>query len=228
MTLKMNIQELVEKEINDLWNLYGDKEFCKLPPLSVKEILDAGLMFIGINPSVSKNDRVKLIEEKEKRVGFYFLEHRDNHKYFAKFTEIAEKTDLPWSHLDLLYIRETEQNKIKSLLKTDDGIQFIYRQLMVSKSVIDKLISKTELVVFVVNNTLAREFLGKDRPNHYDDAQEHWMNYRFVWNDELGTYTCNGHPFFFTSMLTGQRALDNGSFERLIWHIRFVKSKLGI
>jgi len=33
-------------------------------------------------------------------------------------------------------------------------------------------------------------------------------------------------PIFFTSMLTGQRALDNGSFERLIWHINFVLGKI--
>lgn len=27
-------------------------------------------------------------------------------------------------------------------------------------------------------------------------------------------------PLFFSGMLTGQRALDNGSFERLKWHIK--------
>jgi hypothetical protein len=28
-------------------------------------------------------------------------------------------------------------------------------------------------------------------------------------------------PIFFTSMLTGQRALDKGSYARLIWHIKY-------
>lgn len=48
----------------------------------------------------------------------------------------------------------------------------------------------------------------------------------FKWDEELGTYTYKNNPFFFSSMLTGQRALDNGSFERLVWHIKKVKSKL--
>jgi len=32
-------------------------------------------------------------------------------------------------------------------------------------------------------------------------------------------------PIFFTSMLSGQRALDLGSFDRLIWHIKYVMGK---
>jgi len=49
------------------------------------------------------------------------------------------------------------------------------------------------------------------------------IDYLFEWNDEYGTFFLEGTniPFFFSSMFTGQRALDNGSFERLIWHIKF-------
>jgi len=54
-----------------------------------------------------------------------------------------------------------------------------------------------------------------------------FIGYDFIWDEELGTYTYKNNPFFFTSMLTGQRALDNGSFKRLIWHINFVKNKVG-
>lgn len=49
--------------------------------------------------------------------------------------------------------------------------------------------------------------------------------WNFEFCTELGTHkiirhkTLNGTPVFFTSMLSGQRALDNGSKERLIWHI---------
>jgi len=160
-------------------------------------------------------------------MGFYKLNANgvDNHKYFTKFVDIAEKTKMKWSHFDLLYMRETDQKKISSLLKTERGRHFIYQQLMVSKQIVNKIMVQENSVVFVVNNTLARDLLGKDKPN---SAAEHWMNYNFVWREDFGTYFCNGHPFFFTSMLTGQSALDKGSYERLIWHIKFVKEKLSI
>lgn len=58
---------------------------------------------------------------------------------------------------------------------------------------------------------------------------------RFLFDDKIGTHRITGNkefetvlkgtPVFFTSMLTGQRALDNGSFERLGWHINKVKKK---
>lgn len=122
-------------------------------------------------------------------------------------------------------MRETDQNKIDNLLRTERGRHFIYHQLMVTKEIINKIMDQGKKVIFVVNNTLARELLGKDKPQ---GISEHWMNYDFKLSDDLGTNVCNGHPFFFTSMLTGQRALDKGSYERLVWHIKFVKEKLAI
>jgi hypothetical protein len=108
-------------------------------------------------------------------------------------------------------------------LKRKEGLLFLHEQLMVSKLVIEEILNKGQPTIFVVNNTLAREFLGKDRPVNYSQDQKHWLDYRFEWKDEVGTYFYKGSPFFFTSMLTGQRALDKGSLERLIWHITFVK-----
>jgi hypothetical protein len=58
------------------------------------------------------------------------------------------------------------------------------------------------------------------------------MNFEFEFRDEFGTNVITNEPIlknvpiFFTSMLTGQRALDNGSYERLIWHMKFVLEKL--
>ncbi len=59
-----------------------------------------------------------------------------------------------------------------------------------------------------------------------------WLDYEFMFDDEIGTYRIKTKgnlfdtPVFFTSMLSGQRAMDNGSFERLQWHINFVLNKL--
>lgn len=219
----LNLKSIIEKSLTDLWEEFSDLELCKIPPLSVEVIDETGIVFIGINPSLSEKDRQEFLKNGNKEMGFYTLntEGGNNHNYFKKFADLATRTKtFRWCHFDLLYMRETEQIKISNLLKTERGRYFIYHQLMVSKQIVDKIMEQKQPVLFVVNNTLARDLLGKDKP---EGVAEHWMNYNFVWREDLGTYICNGHPFFFTSMLTGQSALDKGSYERLVWHIQFVK-----
>lgn len=222
----MKTKDIIEDRINSIWNEYSNFSFCRLSPLSVSEISETGIIFIGLNPSLDEKNRIELENCLDKSLKYYDLD--GVHKYFRKFPEIAKFVELPWGHMDLLYFRETNQDSINKNLFSQPGIDFIYKQLMVSKSLLDKLLSDNNLKIFVVNNTLAREFLGKDRPESYKDDQPHWMDYRFDWDENLGTFICNGHPFFFTSMLTGQRALDKGSLERLKWHLNMVKNKLHI
>lgn len=222
----VNVKEIIESLVNDVWNEFPEKVTFNIPPLTIEKIPDAEIIFIGLNPSLKENDRKELLNAKKMSLDFYELDNErgDNHKYYKKFHIISEKTNLDWSHYDLLFIRETKQDKVKKLLQDEIGLQFIYKQLMISKLILDRLIDEDNPKIFVVNNTLSREFLGKDKPKNYTNNQEHWLNYKFDWNEALGTYIYKNCPFFFTSMLTGQRALDNGSFERLIWHINFVKS----
>ena len=48
------------------------------------------------------------------------------------------------------------------------------------------------------------------------------LNDKLKWNSKIDTYLFNKSiPMFFSGMLSGQRALDIGSYERLIWHIKF-------
>jgi hypothetical protein len=49
----MNLEILIKEKINSLWKEYKDEEFCQFPPLSMAEIPDDGLVFVGINPSLS-------------------------------------------------------------------------------------------------------------------------------------------------------------------------------
>lgn len=159
------------------------------------------ILFIGINPSAQKDDL--------KGVHSYSLsQDGSHHQYFKKFEDIAKYCKTKWSHLDLLYFKETQQTKVHEILKTDLGKEFVWKQLQIT----DRLIKKSAAKVIVVNNTLARDLLGF--------AGRGWLDYKFEFNNELGTYLWNDTPVFFSSMLTGQRALDVGSYERLQWHIR--------
>lgn len=225
----INIQNLAEKKINDLWSEFSGIELCKFPPNSSLEIPKSGLVFIGINPSMGVDERERLTIKNDLKCEFYKLTYDEkiDYRYFKKFFEVAKQAEMDWGHLDILYCRETNQNNVKKLLKTERGKDFLYKQCMITKSILNEIIDKNNPRIFVVTNTFARDLLGRYRKlNAPKIESEWWIDFDFVWNENLGTYTYQGNPFFFSSMLTGQRALDNGSFERLVWHINQVKKKL--
>lgn len=90
---------------------------------------------------------------------------------------------MPWTHLDLFYVRETNQKNMERLCEDTVGSEFAREQFAITKDIIEQ----AKPCMLVVNNSFLE-----------------------------------GTPVFFSSMLTGQRALDLGSLERLEWHIRFV------
>ena len=90
------------------------------------------------------------------------------------------------------------------------------QQWVLTKSILDSLLHDSQKRIIVVNNAFARDIIM----NKITGLAE---GYSMKFDEKLGTYGYKNNIFFFTSMLTGQRALDKGSFERLIWHINRVK-----
>jgi hypothetical protein len=202
---KFSVENDFKNEIDELWrfNDFQSVPFIERGYAVQNEIIKHSLLFVGINPSFSGK-----LEHKS-----HFYNNEQNGKiysYFKKFQDISNKLNIPWSHIDLLYLRETNQKSIVDIFSTEIGKIFIYKQLEISK----KIIEKVQPRVIIVSNSFARHLLNID--------------FRFEFDDKIGTHkviehpTLNNVPVFFTSMLTGQRALDLGSYERLVWHIRQV------
>jgi hypothetical protein len=207
--MTIEITEFIE---SDLKKIISNPNYSNFPKnfLFPKTMIKNALLFIGINPSSAK-DQVEYDS--------YYLDQKNNsHQYFKKFEDIANKCKMEWTHLDLLFFRETNQNYIDEIFQMEHGVSFIWDQLQIS----DKLIRKSEPKIIVVCNTKARTFLGKDKHNN----QNIWLDYEFKLDENIGTYLWNDIPVFFSGMLSGQRALDIGSYERLIWHINNVKFQL--
>jgi hypothetical protein len=178
------------------------------------------ILFIGLNPSYEPSR----LGEKDRYSHFYSLDQEAG-RYFKKFIEFGTE-EHPWTHLDLLAIRETKQNKVRDI--ETNNLDFIWNNLKLSK----KILEASNPKVIVVANTLAKKYMGKDRFKD-DSGKEHniWMGYDFGKIQDDGTFrivnkdsNLKGIPVFFTGMLTGQRALDLGSFERLKWHVKKVLS----
>jgi hypothetical protein len=141
----LEIENLISEKLTNLWAEFSENEFAKIPPLSVSEIPKSSILFIGLNPSLSESERIRLMES-DVKIEFYKhnSEKENNHKYFHKFIDIAEQTNQTWGHFDLLYIRETKQDNIAKLIGDKRGIDFIYKQIVISKLVLEKVIEEAK------------------------------------------------------------------------------------
>lgn len=219
---KFSVKEKFETEIRNIWENEIFKEFEIINRgFAIQDIiLKNSIMFVGINPSFDESS-------KEIHAEFYNVEQDGkSHPYFNKFKEISKKVNHNWTHFDFLYFRETNQKYINELLRKVNGVEFVFKQLEISK----KVILEAKPKILIVSNTMARHFMGFDK--NQNQTQGVWMGFDFIFDEKLGTHkiinnsVLENTPVFFTSMLTGQRALDNGSFERLNWHINFVLNQL--
>lgn len=228
----VHINDRFAEVIASLWEGYGHLEVLNTPgceyrksPLAPEKLKKNVLLFVGINPSFTNGNT---IPDDKKAIDFYTLDTQSDNQipYFKKFKEFADYCGTDWDHLDLLFIRETNQKVIEDLTYVrPDGVDFIGKQLDISFSILKELEPKA----IVVANAFASEFFGKMKSKHgvFDKI---WQGYSFDFekdfDTELGTYTIplNGKrvPIFFSGMLSGQRALDLGSLERLMWGVKRV------
>ncbi|ARN76933.1 hypothetical protein BST97_02365 [Nonlabens spongiae] len=237
---RVEIASTYRDDILKIWNdfkqldIFDEEHVYRKYPLAPDSIKKHQLTFIGINPSFNKKHQV---HEDEKPIWFYpndFKVDDNSISYFKKFQEVADYCEAEWTHLDLLFLRETNQKLIENL--TYSNIDFIQKQLDISFEILEK--AKPKLIV--VANAYASEFFGKKKFKHYA-FDKIWRGHDFVFNDnpnssrsnfneDIGTYEIqlNGKktPILFCGMLSGQRALDLGSFERLKWQVKMILQKL--
>lgn len=212
-----SVKKLFEDRINQLWDdeKYKDISIRNNGYAVQDDIIKNAILFIGINPSLSP-------QKEGNRIFYSNSQEYDEktHPYFKKFIEIHKETGLPWTHLDLFYIRNSNQKDIETLFEKSVTKDFAKEQYLISKEIIELARPR----VIVVNNAYARKWLTDKQTNN--DC------FKCKFDNEIGTYRIQDNPIlvntpiFFTSMLTGQRALDLGSYERLKWHIKFVLNKL--
>lgn len=114
-----------------------------------------------------------------------------------------------------IFYRMTSQSKFKKLIYIDkretELNTFARKQIMLSKQLIKIMQPKLIVVANAFASTLFNEEMYKHKI-HFDEDK----GYHLLELDPNKPKT----PVFFSSMLTGQRALDNYSFDRLHWHIK--------
>lgn len=220
--LNSNLKKLWKKNEEILKDFYGGKNKVLSPMVFSEDekISDIDILFVGMNPSFSEQTITKY---KVKPSIFYFnnydLKKDEMIKYekipkddsfFNKINEVSGKYSK--KIIDLFFIRKTNQKDfVNNFMKKYED--FANAQLELSLS----LMRDSNLKLIVVVNAKATEII-KERYNIQEDD----------FDDEIGTYRIKINnkkvPVIFSGMLSGQRALDNGSFRRLKWQIDSILS----
>lgn len=167
--------ELVNSEILELWGDAPIDSHNNLMPAFYPSLKTDSMLFVGINPSFSArgfNSVLKGTEYSDLDVETFYKYPKsasfdlavaleierlaiERHPYFKKFKKVSDVVGLDWEHVDLFFIRETNQ---KSLVQSvfDKGRKlnsFGEEQIRLST----KLVEFIQPPVVVVANALASE-----------------------------------------------------------------------
>lgn len=226
---------MINKEINRrilaVWNKYFGTRTDVYAPVFYDDFRQGGILFVGMNPSfnvpvfkgaVRGTKHEKLDPETFCRWSAADTPNDiDTHVeisrrmlvtyggYFKRMEEMAKEANLFSQHADLFVYRQTSQKDFLDLIrdKKRNLNEFARDQL----NIFHDIVAMVKPTVIVVPNAFVSGILRKEWQDslHFDETKGfHWL--------ELNG---NRIPIFFSSMLSGQRALDTGSYERLRWHV---------
>lgn len=79
--------------------------------------------------------------------------------------------------------------------------------------------------MIIVSNTLASEFFRKRKKTKHSQLDKIWKK-ETTFNSEIGTYEIKLNnrfvPIVISGMLSGQRSINVGDFERLKWQAKMI------
>jgi hypothetical protein len=196
-------------------------------PLIYPPIKKDVVLFVSLNPSFSQEGFRAILRDTQysqiSPVDFFHWRNRarfdlgtaqaievlakNKYAFFGKFKDIARYVAVDWEHIDLFFNRQTNQDAFKQAVYDDDILsEFGRRQLELSKGLVVEACPR----VIVVANAFASRVFAEEFNAEFDE--------------EHGYHTIQLHgqvvPVFLASMLTGQRAMDVNSYQRLRWHIK--------
>ena len=184
------------------WKEYAERKYD-----IINKVQKDGLLLVGINPSFD-----------ESFVGPCEGEVRDSekegyrHPYFTKPKKLNEEIGVSsFSHVDMFSVRSRPQHVVQDIVSDPDSQEFVEEQLKLFRMIVDGASPRAIVVV----NALASHLIKTGRALGALDYDE-------VLGVDMYKIGEKRVPIFYSGMLSGAHAVDNGSFDRLIWHIKYV------
>ena len=227
----------INDDLNKLWTDTFPRGTIVYAPMQYRKPPEGMLLFVGMNPSFSVNGWSDILRHSTRpntdphlffqwpsspdfNIEFaHELEAvaRTHYQFFAPHRDLSKSLEVKWDHFDLFAYRETSQAIVRELvLLPGNDIELTEFGVAQFKLFEELLVLANPSAVVVVNALAARIYL-KQRSPKFDSLTGY---YRDSIADGVS------FPVFFSGMLTGARALDRFSRERLFWQIRSVFRKI--
>ena len=225
----MEFNEIINGKILKVWEDY-QKESGDYLPILYPPFKRDGILFIGLNPSFNKTffekklgkDYKKELGKKSKNITLIIqLESDaikdDGYSFFKKFHKISKELGIPFQHIDLFYFRDTNQDNTKDRIgigkKKNVPTKLNNFALGQLKIAIEMIVEINPQIIIVANAFASDIITNCDlfKINN-DNFEKEGYDILEIEKQKI--------PIIFSSMLTGQRALDTHTFRRLKWHIK--------
>ena len=199
--LRKDYEETYSK-LASQWEKYAQRGYD-----IIDKVQKEGLLLVGINPSFDESFEgpcASIVRESEN--GGY------QHPYFTKPKKLNEEIGISrFSHVDMFSLRSRSQHVVQDIVNDPDSQGFVEEQLRLFRMIVDGASPRAIVVV----NALASHLIRTGRvlgALDYDD----------VLGVDMYKIGEKPVPVFYSGMLSGAHTIDNGSFDRLIWHIKYV------
>ena len=199
--LRKDYEETYSK-LGNQWDKYAQRGYD-----IIDKVQKEGLLLVGINPSFDEGfggPCASVVRVSDN--GGY------QHPYFVKPKKLNEDIGISrFSHVDMFSVRSRPQHVVQDIVNDADSQEFVEEQLGLFR----KIVNGASPRVIVVINAFASHLIKTGRALgalDYDDVLGVAMY-------KIGDKRV---PVFYSGMLSGAHAVDNGSFDRLIWHIKYV------
>lgn len=226
------INEYINRKILAVWQKYFGDDEAELAPIFYDDFKEGGIVFVGMNPSNTSRGKKKLhlgtefeqtgsdfllwsgVKDNPAQVDAHIRSGRnviEGYPFFRRMRDTAKACQTHFQHLDLFLYRQTKQKDFLRLVQNEDGRlnDFGRSQLEIFRESLETIRPDVIVISNAGAGDIFREYFKDDLSPFDNENGFHWL-------------MLNGSrvPTFFSSMLSGQRALDTGSYERLKWHVR--------
>jgi len=189
-TLNLKDQLHVDEKLEKIWMEYYNEEPNPRRAVFQREILKNSITFLSLNPSFNQK------KNKEESKGYSPIEpyplidwnaSTPVNPFYKKFYNLGEVIK-PWTAIELLYIRETEQKQLESKFAskyaTEKDKVFVINQMKLTFEILREINPK----IVVVSNALAVKLIDKyltelNLKQEFPNEENGWI------------YRINGIPF---------------------------------
>jgi hypothetical protein len=222
--------ERINADLRAIWKQYP-ADRGRYSPMQYRKPKKGCLMFVGMNPSFSSKGWKGLLKHAKRPTlnphQFFRwpsprhfddeLAHeleviaREHYQFFDPHRKLFNQLRRHWDHIDLFAYRETSQKKVQSgLLASANNKDVTLSEFGLAQfNVFWRLLNLAKPCAVVVVNALAARIYVNQRSLEFNHEHGYY-------SDTVGDHS---FPVFLSGMLTGGRALDRFSKERLFWQI---------